>query len=271
MKINLHTHSNYSDGTLAPIEVLLKALREKVTHFSLCDHDIMAGWPDIMEEIKKLKVRYITGIELSTIDHDNLHILAYGIDPADDFFSQKIADYRRRRVKRIEKIFEKLKTLGFQCDINELNITDKTTFGRPHISRLMKEKGFTKSAKEAFQKFLAYDMPAYVPPMGPTALEAIETVKKAGGLAFLAHPGTAEGFYDLKKLKDCGLDGIEAFYPSHSNNRTKKYLEEAQKLSLLVSAGTDFHGPGTEREEISGFEYDEKYFDWTEKYFEGAL
>lgn len=253
------------------MDVLQKALREKVTHFSICDHDIMSGWNDIKDEIKKLKIRYITGVELSTTDHDNLHILAYGIDPDNVFFSQKIADYRRQRIKRIEKIFEKLKNLGFQCDIVDLNITENITFGRPHISRLMKEKGFAKSSKEAFQKFLAYGMPAYVPPMGPNSREAIETIKRAGGLAFLAHPGTVEGFYDLNKLKDYGLDGIEAFYPSHSNNKIKKYLEESQRFSLLVSAGTDFHGPGTQREEISGFEYNEKYFAWTEKYFEGIL
>ncbi|MEW5950261.1 MAG: PHP domain-containing protein [Elusimicrobia bacterium] len=271
MRINLHTHSKFSDGTLSPFEVLGKALRAGVSRFSLSDHDIMSGWEELEKEISAFKILYITGIELSTVDHDNLHILGYGIDPKNKFFSERLKDYRERRIKRIEKIFEKLNKMGFEADIKELNLTDKTTFGRPHVSRLMKEKGFSKSAKEAFQKFLAYDMPAYVPPMGPTAQEAIKAVKEAGGLAFLAHPGTAEGFYDLKKLKEFGLDGIEAFYPSHSNNRTKKYLEEAQKLSLLVSAGTDFHGPGTEREEINGFPYEEKYFAWTEKYFKGNL
>ncbi len=271
MTVNLHNHSVFSDGTLSPIEVLKKALAARVSYFSLSDHDIISGWDELLGEIKSFKIRYITGVELSTIDHDNLHILGYGIDPQNAFFCAKIKDYRERRVRRIEKIFAKLREIGFNINLSELNINDKTTFGRPHISRLMKEKRFVKSAKEAFQKYLAYDMPAYVPPMGPSASEAIESIKKAEGLAFLAHPGSVEGFYDLKKLKDMGLDGIEAFYPTHTNNRIRMYLEQAKKLDLKVSAGTDFHGPGTEREEISGFAYDEKYFYWMREYFMGEL
>lgn len=271
MRINLHTHSSFSDGTLSPIEVLERAAREGVTHFSLSDHDIISGWGELAEKIGSFRIRYITGIELSTIDHDNLHILGYGIDPLDSKFAAKLKDYRQRRMRRIEKIFSKLKELGLKAEISELNMNEKTTFGRPHVSRLMKEKGFARTAKEAFQKFLAHDMPAYVPPMGPSAKEAIEAIKEAGGMAFLAHPGTVEGFYDLKKLKDYGLDGIEAFYPSHSNKRTEKYISQACEFSLLLSAGTDFHGPGTEREEIKGFDYSEKHFGWTEKYFKGKL
>ena len=263
--INLHTHSSFSDGTLSPSSLLQKALLNKIKYFSLTDHDTVSGSKLLSAEIKKIDLKFITGIEISTIDHDNLHILGYGIDLSNENFLNKLADYRKRRIKRIEKIFKKLNELGVDIDISELDITGDNTFGRPHVSDLMKKKGYAKSRKDAFQRYLANGQKAYVPPLGPSAKEAIEAIKEAKGYAFLAHPYAVDGFYEFKQYKDWGLDGIEAFYPLHTKARIEKYIKIAQEFSLFISAGTDFHGPGTDRDNISGYKYEERYFKWIEK------
>lgn len=263
--INLHTHSNFSDGTLSPLNLLQKVLSGNIRYFSLTDHDIVSGSRILAAEVKKFNLKFITGIEISTVDHDNLHILGYGIDLNNGKFLNRLADYRNRRILRIEKIFKKLNELGMKMDIEELGINENNTFGRPHISDLMKKKGYARSRKDAFQRYLSHGQKAYVPPLGPSAREAIEAIKEASGYAFLAHPHAVDGIYDFKQYKDWGLDGIEAFYPLHTKAKIEKYIKTAREFSLFISAGTDFHGPGTDRNDISGYKYDDKYFKWIEK------
>lgn len=265
--INLHTHSTYSDGTLPPEEVLNLAIKNKITYFSLTDHDVISGWNILREKIKDSGVKYIYGIEITTRNHDYLHILGYNIDIENARFLAKLADYRNRRIERIKKIFRKLKDLGLKADFEELEFTGNASFGRPHLARFLKKKKFIKTVKEGFEKYIAYGRPAYEPPFGPDVKEAIETIKECGGLAVLAHPGVIDMEIDFKKLKDYGLDGIEAFYYSHSNSTINKYLKIAQSYSLNVTAGTDFHGPGTDRGKMYGFEYQDKYFNWLDSYF----
>jgi len=264
--VNLHTHSTYSDGTLSPIELLKEILNKKISYFSLTDHDIISGWYEIKGKISSYKIKYSYGVELTTRNHDYLHILGYNIPIENNAFLLKLEEFRNRRIERIKKIFYKLNAIGIKVDISELNINNFSTFGRPHIARLLKKKKYVKSVKEAFEKYIAEGKPAYEPPMGPDVREAIETIKNSGGVAILAHPGMLCENIDFRKLKDYGLDGIEAFYYSHSNSKIKEYIEISKKYSFLISAGTDFHGPGTDRDKMYGFEYKTEYFNWLDKF-----
>ncbi len=258
--INLHSHSNFSDGTLPPAGLAAAAAKARINYFSMTDHDISLGWDELESCLKKLGIGYIYGIELSTSLHDNLHILGYGVNLKDPVFLERLAGFRGKRIERLKKIVALLKAQGMDVAFEELNIAAGHTYGRPHVADLLRRKGLVKSRQKAFEKYIAFGKPAYVPPCGPGIEEAIKTIKDAGGLAVLAHPGVIQKIMDLAAWKEMGLDGIEAFYPAHSNALTREFLLLAEKYGLLVTAGTDFHGPGTGREDMDGFDYQEEFF-----------
>lgn len=258
--INLHSHSNFSDGTLPPAALADAAAKARINFFSMTDHDISLGWDELESCLKRLGINYIYGVELSTSLHDNLHILGYGIDLKDPVFLEKIAGFREKRIERLKKIIARLKELGLDVSFDEMRIAAGHTYGRPHVADLLRSKGLVKTRQKAFEKYIAFGKPAYVPPCGPGIEEAIKTIKNAGGLAVLAHPGVIQNIMDLPAWREMGLDGIEAFYPAHSSSLTREFIALAEKHGLFVSAGTDFHGPGSGREDMDGFEYQEEFF-----------
>jgi predicted metal-dependent phosphoesterase TrpH len=258
--INLHAHSSYSDGTLTPAELAAAASKAGIGYFSLTDHDIGAGWDELEPRLKALDIRYLRGIEITTSLHDNLHILGYGLDLKDQAFLTKLEAFRASRLERIRKIIGLLKEQGIDISFEELKTSAGHCYGRPHIAELMKSRGFVKTRQTAFEKYIAYGKPAYVPPCGPGIEEAIRTIKNAGGIAVLAHPGNIYKILELGQWKEMGLDGIEAFYPAHTNTRIREFLALAKTHGLLVTAGTDFHGPGTGRGELFGFEWHDEFF-----------
>ncbi len=211
--------------------------------------------------MKELGIHYLYGIELSTTLHDNLHILGYGLNLKDPVFLAKLEDFRARRIERLKKILALLKEQGVDVSFDELNTSSGHSYGRPHIADLMKSKGFVKTRQKAFEKYIAYGKPAYSPPRGPDIEEAIKTIKNAGGIAVLAHPGVVYNILELGKWKDMGLDGIEAFYPAHTNVLTREFLALAKAHGLLVTAGTDYHGPDSGRGELYGFEFHDEFFE----------
>jgi hypothetical protein len=253
--INLHSHSRYSDGTLSPSELAVMVAKAKIEYFSLTDHDICLGWAELEPSLKKLGIRYTYGIELSTRLHDNLHILGYGFDLKAPLFLARLEEFRSRRLERVKKILALLREQGFDVSFEELKTEPGRSYGRPHIADLMKSKGMVKTRQKAFEKHIAYGKSAYCPPYGPDIEEAIRAVKDAGGIAVLAHPGVIYKILELGKWKEMGLDGIEAFYPVHTNVLTREFLEMAKKYGLLVTAGTDYHGPGSGRGELYGFDF----------------
>ena len=265
--INLHNHSTHSDGTLEPGALAREAARAGIKYFSLTDHDTVSGWAEIEPVLKDAGINYCRGVELTTNFHDNLHILGYGMNILTPEFLSGMAVCRQKRVERLKKIIGLLRAQGLDVAFEELQTCVGRAMGRPHIAELLKKKGIVKSRKEGFQRYIASGRPAYVPPFGPEVEEAIRAVKKAGGLAVLAHPGVVKDVLDLPCWKDAGLDGIEAFYPSHSNTFTLELIALAARYGLFVTAGADFHGPGTDRDKMFGFEYSEEMFKGIKKAF----
>lgn len=265
--INLHNHSTFSDGTLTPRALAREASRAGIKYFSLTDHDTVGGWAEMGPALKEAGLDYCTGVEISTALHENLHILGYGIDPGDAVLAARLAEFRGRRVTRIKKILELLKGLGVEISFEELPVPEGRTVGRPHVADVMRGRKLVHSRSQAFKRYLAPGAPAYVPPNGPTVEEAIRAVKEAGGKAVLAHPGVVAKIMDLAAWKAAGLDGIEAFYPAHTGVATRDFVSLAVRHGLFVTAGTDFHGPGSERDKMIGFEYADEYFSEIKKTF----
>ena len=265
--INLHTHSTYSDGTLSPAELARAAKKAGVRYFSLTDHDVTGGWPEMEPALKAEGLAYCYGVEISTCQHENLHILGYGMNPADETLNARLLEFRGRRVIRIRKVLELLKGLGIGIAFEDLPVPGNRTVGRPQVADVLRARKIVPSRSQAFKRYLGPGAAAYVPPNGPQVAEAIKAVKDAGGRAVLAHPGAIGKAIDLAAWKDLGLDGIEAFYPAHTGVATREFIAAAARFGLFVTAGTDFHGPGTERGDMAGFEFVEEHFSEVRKLF----
>ncbi len=258
--INLHNHSTYSDGTLAPGPLAREAKRAGIAYFSLTDHDTIGGWGEMEPALKEAGIKYCYGVEISTRQHDNLHILGYGIDPAHPALAERLAGYRELRLVRVKKILGLLKGLGIEIPFSELPLPKNRAAGRPQVADALRARKLVPGRSQAFKRYLAPGAPAYVEPSGPTVEEAIRAIKEAGGKAVLAHPGALGKALDLQAWKAMGLDGIEAFYPAHTGAATRDFVSLAARLGLFVTAGYDFHGPGSERNEMKGFDYSDDYF-----------
>ena len=265
--INLHNHSVYSDGSLTPAELAREAARAGIAYFSLTDHDSVAGWAEMGPALKAAGVRYCYGVEISTRLGENVHLLGYGVDPASPELAARLAEFRAGRAVRIRKVLALLKGLGIDIAFEDLPLPGNRTVGRPQVADVLRARKLVSSRSQAFKRYLAPGAPAYVGPSGPTMEEAIAAIKSAGGKAVLAHPGALGKGLDLAVWRDAGLDGIEAFYPAHTGVATRDFVSLAARHGLFVTAGTDFHGPGTERDKMTGFEYEEQYFSEVKKLF----
>jgi hypothetical protein len=265
--INLHTHSTWSDGTLEPAALAREAARAGVRYFSLTDHDGTGGWGEMEPALKEAGLAYCCGVEISTGLHENMHILGYGINPADPVLNERLAAFRARRVVRIKNVLELLRGLGIEIAFEDLPKPGNRTVGRPQVADVLRARKLVPTRSQAFKRYLAPGAPAYVAPNGPSIEEAIAAIRDAGGRAVLAHPGAVGKVMDLGAWKDCGLEGIEAFYPAHTGAATREFVSLAARHGLFVTAGTDFHGPGTERGVMGGFEFEEQYFSEIKKLF----
>ncbi|MDD2805240.1 MAG: PHP domain-containing protein [Elusimicrobiales bacterium] len=265
--INLHTHSTYSDGTLEPAQLARAAAKAGIRYFSLTDHDGTGGWGEMEPALREAGLAYCYGVEISTGLHENLHILGYGIDPAEPALNARLAEFRGRRVQRIKKILALLGGLGIDIAFEELPVPDNRTVGRPQVADVLRARKLVSNRSQAFKRYLGPGASAYVPPNGPGIEEAIVAIKAAGGRAVLAHPGAVGKVMDLAAWKEMGLAGIEAFYPAHTGAATREFVSLAARYGLFVTAGTDFHGPGTERGDMAGFEYQEEHFSEIKKLF----
>jgi len=265
--INLHNHSTFSDGTLTPAALAREASRAGIKYFSLTDHDMTGGWAEMEPALKEAGISYCYGVEISTCLHENLHILGYGVNPGDPGLAARLEEFRGRRIVRVKKILQLLKGLGIDIAFEELPASGCRTVGRPHVADVLRARKIVPSRSQAFKRYLAPGAAAYVSPNGPTVEEAIKAVKDAGGKAVLAHPGVVAKVLDLPAWKDAGLDGLEAFYPAHTGVAIREFVSLAARHGLFVTAGVDFHGPGSERDKMTGFEYSDEHFSEIRKVF----
>lgn len=255
MSIDLHIHSNASDGTLSPPEIVHAACKRGLRAIAITDHDTIDGSREAVETGIPASLKFLTGIEISADPpakfpcFGSFHILGYGIRLDDSGLNLALARLQKIRKERNPLIIKKLECLGLDISEQELNSRFiKGQIGRPHIGQLMVEKGFVKTIDQAFDLYLGKNKSAFVDKPRLSCLQAIEIIKNAGGVPVLAHPDLitplkSQPFEKLiLLLKDMGLAGIEAYYSDHSDKATGEYLELARKYDLLATGGTDFHG-----------------------------
>ncbi len=249
--IDLHVHSTASDGTFSPEK--LAASGRNFTLMALTDHDNMDGVPAFLAECQRLGVagRRLAGLELSVNPGEGyrqFHMLGLGVDPQSQRLADFLAHIREGRVERNRQMCAKLAELGCSFDESELQkYANGAIVARPHIARVLVDHGWAKSVMDAFERYLKVGRCAYVARYRPEPAEAIEVIHAAGGVAIMAHPRYWTNDYTmlrdgLVRLKDAGLDGVEAVYQANEHSETVEHLRIARELDLAVTAGSDFHG-----------------------------
>lgn len=245
--VDFHTHSTCSDGTLTPRELIRYAEKKELSVIALTDHDSVDGIKEAMDEAENRNIELVPGIEFSAADDTETHIIGLFIDPDNEILLKTIKKLKDSRRRRMEDICAKLQTIGFDITHEEaLKIAGGTFVGRAHIAKLMVEKGYCKTIRECFDKYIGLGKPAYSEKNELTATEAVKAIRAAGGLAFLAHLNQTG--YDTDKLKsllsvlkEAGLNGIEGYYPEYTKNHVSEYRALAEKLGLALSGGSDYH------------------------------
>jgi len=249
VSIDLHVHSNASDGTLSPAAVVEAARAVGVTALALTDHDTMDGVSEAMAAAEALGLELVPGVELNTDrTWGEVHILGYFIPPDASGFYELLARRREARVRRGEKMVQRLQELGFRISFDDvLRIANGGAITRPHVARALVEAGCVASIEEAFARYLYTGGPAYVPREPFSAFDAVRAILDAGGVPVLAHPGrmSEEGKKLIPELIEHGLQGLECYYPEHTPEDTEHFLALAAKYDLVVTGGTDAHGPGS--------------------------
>ncbi len=248
MLIDLHTHSVKSDGAMQPAEVVDTAKAAGLAAISLTDHDVIDGVKEAMARGVEVGVEVVPGIELSAKFKTETHILGYFVDLENPHFLEKLEEIRRVRMQRNYDTAENLQKIGFPITVEDaLGLAPNGLVGRAHFARVMVNRGYVGSVKEAFDEYLANGKPGYSTLQLLTPRDAVELIKSAGGLAFLAHLHltrlSGEELYAfVSDLKDAGMDGIEGYYTEYTPEMQNEYQALAKKLDLAISGGTDFHG-----------------------------
>jgi hypothetical protein len=245
LKIDLHLHTTFSDGILSPEELLKNAHQNHYSYISITDHDTFAGYIEAKKHIHKYNLELISGVEISTmLDNMEVHILAYYIDIENPELNNLLKLVYDSRYGRANDMVKKLATMGIELDWKDVLVYagENKYIGRPHIARAMIEHGQVKTIKEAFDKYLSNDSPAYVPKFKVETEYAIDIIKKANGISVLAHPGRLTDDSMVYTCIDMGIDGLEVYYASHDPGQTRLYEQIALENNLIRTGGTDFHG-----------------------------
>ena len=241
---DLHIHSTYSDGSLTPEQIVNIARQKNIKCISITDHDTIASQYIIKEQIPDIEI--IPGVEFSTeYDDMEIHILGYFIDTDSHILIENINNIQQKRRERAEKILKKLREININIDINDIKSNNNTSFGRGNIGATIAEKGYAKNYKEAFLKYLDKGKIAYVKGEKLSYKDVLKIINESGGVSVLAHPGKIYRKMSLesiiKEFKCYGLNGIEVYHASHSNEQKNRFYNLALKYKLIITGGSDFH------------------------------
>jgi predicted metal-dependent phosphoesterase TrpH len=241
---DLHLHTNFSDGTFTPEELVLHAQKAGLACIAVTDHDSVEAGARAAAACAAVNMEFIPGTELTAEQDDTeLHVLGYFLDTNNEKLLAEIAKFQIVRQNRIHQMVACINEMGVPLRAESVfALANCKSPGRPHVARAMVKEGLVRNLDEAFERFLKKGRPAWVPKSKISALDAIELVHQAGGLAIMAHPGLNRTDNIIPGLVDAGLDGIECFHTKHSTAMSERYLEIADKYHLLVTGGSDCHG-----------------------------
>lgn len=252
--IDMHTHSTCSDGSLTPTELINHAFSIGLHTLALTDHDTIDGIKEAKDEAKKLGIQLISGVEISTVFKKGdfttreLHILGFGLNENNENLKKSFEQLRIYRKTRNEKLLEQLKKAGMNITEEELqNSATTPNITKAHFAKIIVQKGYAKDVTEVFETFFRRNAPTNVTKQCLSPEESIEIIHSGGGVAVLAHPfryGLEKNQIKelIERLKNCGIDGVEAVYSNHQQEQEDFLKELAKENNLLISGGTDFHG-----------------------------
>lgn len=255
--VDLHTHSTASDGTRSPAEVVALADQAGLAAMALTDHDTTSGLGEARAAAAdRPDLHFVPGVEISARHTGGtMHILGLGIDENAPALRGLLVGFIDARDERNPKIVTKLQNLGFDIDMDDVLVAAESfdpgrthVVGRMHIAEAMRVKGYAQSIQDAFTRYLGSGGAAFVDKERLEPREVIEGIVAGGGAAVLAHPvqlgiGDGQELEDyVRRLAGAGLGGIEVYHPDHSPERTRRHLDIARRLGLLVTGGSDFHG-----------------------------
>jgi 3',5'-nucleoside bisphosphate phosphatase len=245
--IDLHLHTTVSDGRCTPHELVDRASRAGVTVMAVTDHDTVAAIPGVRSAAVALGIDVVAGIEITAVENGrDVHMLGYFMDPRHPELEAFLAQQRAQRIARVEALGRRLAQLGMPIDLGPILLQAREqqgrSVGRPQVARAMIAAGYVPNTREAFDRWLATDRPAFVPRIGAEPREVIDIVHAAGGLVSLAHPGQTAVDSHIPAYVEAGLDAIEVYHPDHDPEAVTRYRNIASQRKLLATGGSDFHG-----------------------------
>lgn len=263
-RVDLHTHSTASDGSLSPDELVRAAATQGVAALSLTDHDTLAGLAAAARIAGAVGVRFVPGVELSCENADpesgrQVEVLGYFVHPSDPVLAKHVDAMCASRQVRARKMVDRLQALGARLQWDDVAAqAGAAVVGRPHVAQALVRCGFATDLRDAFDQFLGVGRRAHVPLEAVTPERACAIVRAAGGVPVLAHPvapgrpyrdpGALRG--SLVQLADAGLGGIECFYPGYTARTTRWLLALADHFGLVPTGGSDYHGPARPGHEL---------------------
>lgn len=250
--IDLHTHSNVSDGTDTPAALINKAHEQGLRVVALTDHDSTSGWDEAVAALRP-GMDLALGAEISCQAEGgfSVHMLGLLFDGGNLDLQNSMARVRDNRIGRMERIISKLNAAGIEISMAEVRaeLTDEVTLGRPHLADALVKKGFAKNREEVFSELLHNNSKFYIPHYSPAPEEVIQMIKAAGGVAVIAHPfaslrGKTIDESAFTNMVTAGLDGIEVFHRDHGSEERETLLRIASEFNLIATGSSDYHGEG---------------------------
>ena len=244
IQADLHIHTNCSDGTFTPREVVERAEAVGLNVIAITDHDSMEGVAEAQQHGDRRGVDVIAGAEISSYHGEQeFHVIGLYLDTVNPQFLQKLDEIRTARRERIFEMVEKLKKMGVDLDGQEvIDSADGGSPGRTHLAQALVDHSHVKDLPEAFYRYVGDSGPAFVPKRYMTVEDTIAAIRSVGGVSILAHPGLTNRDNYIPIFVEMGLNGVEAFYPMYNREQTAHYLDMAQRMGLVVSGGSDCHG-----------------------------
>lgn len=247
---DLHVHTTASDGEFSPLEILEKAKSLNIDTISITDHDTTDGIEEAIEYSKKININFIPGIELDAhVSRGKMHILGYYFDINDTNLLSSMQSFKKDREDRNNKFIQEFNKQGINVTIEDINkYSIGSILAKPHFARALLDKGYINNIEDAYSNYFNVSPMKDIKRKSISPKEAITLIKKAGGIAILAHPITLKLNYDelrieIKKLKEVGLDGIECYNSIHSSDDIKELIKIAEEYDMLITGGSDYHGP----------------------------
>ncbi len=242
-RINLHLHTNVSDGALSPTQVVKRAKQVGLDLISITDHDTVDAYHKLPTDC--LPLRILPGLEVSSQHEGNdVHILAYTCDITNSSLLEMTEMYLVGRRERAVKMISKLAEMEVDIKLEDVVAVSgsRELIVRPHIAQVLVSKGYCSHKNEAFDKYIGNGKPAHVAKPEILAKDVIKVIHKAGGLAIVAHPGKLSNLRNVFELIQMGLDGIEVWHPDHYQFQIDEFTNIALKNNLFMTGGSDFHG-----------------------------